>query len=347
MQKEKVQNVQTDLQEEVKLLLNSQTNKEKWWIHIHPIREKPWLLKIAMTCSLITTIMLLVGLILFSVMEISWTNIIDPQVFENVQTFSIMLFSFAFAFGILITISWVVTDLDKILNNKMQFILLSVLSLMVINIGILIYVFETNKGAKSKRHLSWKLFGIRKLSIHDVVLCGMFTALTIVFAYTEQFMPQLPNGGGIALKYLPLITLGVVCSPVLSILAGGASALMSLLFLSSGLIISPWSYLLDYFIPMMIPGIISMLKFKITRKNGYISYLNYIIVGFFTFLGIYIIQTISGYFVWVAAFGPSWGDNGWVYSIIYNGISVWALSYPVNQVLMVPMIKVSLLINRK
>ncbi|WP_156921448.1 energy-coupled thiamine transporter ThiT [Williamsoniiplasma luminosum] len=264
---------------------------------------------------------------------------------------TIAIFTLSLVFNLLITFSWFLTDIEQIMTNKMQFMLLSILSGAIINIGILIYIFKKYQVQKRKTSITWRGFwlklGFRKLTVYDIVLCGVFTALTIVFAYLEQFMPGLVGGGGLTFKYLGLIILGVAISPALSIIVGICGALLSLLFVGSTLIISPWSFILDYFIPMMIPGIVSILRFTITTKKSYINYLNYIIVGFLTFLGIYIIQTLSGYYIWVAmAGGPAWGNNGVVYSVVYNALSIWPFNYPLTQIIMVPTIKVALLVNK-
>ncbi|PPE05994.1 energy-coupled thiamine transporter ThiT [Williamsoniiplasma lucivorax] len=312
--------------------------------------EKPPLVKMGMGFAITFFLIMLSLLITFCLMKISWTNINDGEVFENIKTMMIMVFALSLAFSILIAISWILSNLEKIIDNKMQFILLSILSFNFVNIGILIYLFHKNKIENTREKITWKgiahRFGFRKLTVYDVVLCGMFTALTITFEYVGQFLPQLPNGGGLGISYLPLITLAVVSTPILAIIAGGTTALIALAFIGNSYIISAWSYLLDYFIPMIIPGIVGFFKFKINSDKDYVSYVNFIIIGFFTFLGIYISQTLSGYFVWVATFGPSWGESGWAYSIIYNAISVWALAYPFNQVLMVPTIKAAKLASR-
>ncbi|ATZ16938.1 thiamine transporter [Williamsoniiplasma luminosum] len=341
MQKEKVQTVKP-------VGLDVRNRFKKLRIH------KPWqplIIKIGFGFSLLSFLTILGLLILFSLLKMSWTNITNIEVFENIKTMTIAIFTLSLVFNLLITFSWFLTDIEQIMTNKMQFMLLSILSGAIINIGILIYIFKKYQVQKRKTSITWRGFwlklGFRKLTVYDIVLCGVFTALTIVFAYLEQFMPGLVGGGGLTFKYLGLIILGVAISPALSIIVGICGALLSLLFVGSTLIISPWSFILDYFIPMMIPGIVSILRFTITTKKSYINYLNYIIVGFLTFLGIYIIQTLSGYYIWVAmAGGPAWGNNGVVYSVVYNALSIWPFNYPLTQIIMVPTIKVALLVNK-
>ncbi|PPE05996.1 hypothetical protein [Williamsoniiplasma lucivorax] len=314
-------------------------------------QNKPKLIKLGIVFSIASVVVALCLVVVFSVWDISWTKLTDEEFFKNIKMLLIVIFTLDAIFGTLITMSWFLSDNEKIIENKMQFMLLSIISFAFINIGLLIYIFKKNKALQRREPLTWKRFwlrlGFRKLSVYDIVLCGMFTALTILFAYLEQFMPGLVGGGGLTFKYLGLIILGVAISPALSIIVGMTGALLSLLFVGSTFIISPWSFLLDYFVPMIIPGIVSILRFTISTKKGYVNYLNFIIVGFITFLGIYIIQTISGYFIWVAmAGGPAWGSNGVVYSVVYNALSIWPFNYPLTQVLMIPTIKVVMIMNK-
>ncbi|PPE05995.1 energy-coupled thiamine transporter ThiT [Williamsoniiplasma lucivorax] len=309
--------------------------------------EKPPLAKMSMGFAILSILVMLILLIFFSCFKISWTNMTNEKTFQNIKIMLIILFTLGLIFSILIAVSWFLADLGKIIDNKMQFILLSIISFSFINIVILFYLFHKNKTNKQKWKITWKFFGWKKFSIYEIVLGGVFTALTIVFAYLEQFMPGLVIGVGLTFKYVILIVIGVVISPILAICVGITAALLSILFVGPGHIISPWSFLLDYFVPMMMPGIVSLLRFTIKPEKSYINYLNYIIIGFLNSFGVFISQTISGIFVWTVLISvPNWGANTFLYSIIINTIHVWPLTYPLTQILIIPAIKVASLISK-
>lgn len=270
---------------------------------------------------------------------------VDQTTMQNLKTFVIMLTSFGLFFNLLYIISASLSDYPKYQKYKMQFIFLSLFGLNVLNfiLNVIIYQYDsTNEKIKWQIKRKKNLFnlGIRKWSTYDIALMGIFTALTIVLAYLEQFLPHMNNGGGIALKYIPIIVIAFIHSAIGGMMVGGISALMSLIFIPTAMIVSPWSYLLDYFLPMISPAITGLLRFKTSKKNNYLEYLNYVIIVVLTFMLVYLWQVLSGYFIWVALYGPGWGNNGWIYSMIYNAIHVWIFTYPLAQIVVPSILKI-------
>ncbi|ATZ18454.1 thiamine transporter [Williamsoniiplasma somnilux] len=266
------------------------------------------------------------------------------EYFDNLKTFFIMFTALGTFFNILFMVSTLIAKTKDFYDYKMQFMFLAIFSLNIISIIAFICFWTNNKSMqenKITRNEHTKLLlnniGIRKWKTYDIALIGVFCGLTIALAYLEEFLPHMPNGGGIALKYMPLIMISFIHSSIAGAATGAVSALMSLLFIPGSMIISPWSYILDYFLPMMSPAICGLLRFKITGEKNYLSYLNFVIMIILTFGLIYLWQTIGGYFIWVKLYGPSWGESGWIYSIVYNAIHVWIFTYPIAQ-LVVPSI---------
>jgi len=177
--------------------------------------------------------------------------------------------------------------------------------------------------------------GIKKWLTVDYVMIATFSALTITCAFIEgNLLPHLPYGGGMALKYIPLMIISFTISFAAGWLTGMISALMSLLFISAGNIISPWSFILDYFLPMTTPAIVGLMRFNLKNNKSIFTYINYFLHCFLVCLIIYFWQTLSGYFIWVQLYPNSvWsGYNPILYTLIYNFIHIFLFTYPLMQI---------------
>lgn len=276
-------------------------------------------------------------------------NIYNNKKIINIKIFIIGICVICLIFSLLYSISSWLTDYEKYISYKMQFIVLSILSVNIFNfiINVIIYFYEKNIKkifCKKNKHIILKLIGFRKWFILDFIMIAVFISLVIILDYIESnILPGLPNGGSIALKFIPLIVISFLHSCIAGWLTGVISSLMSLLFVKSGNIISPWSYILDYFLPMMAPSIVGIMKFKVNNDRNYITYVNYIIICFLPMLIIWFFQFLSGVVVWNVIFPDAiWlGYSGWIYSVIYNFIHVFLFTYPITQII-VPVILRSL-----
>ncbi|AGM25095.1 energy-coupled thiamine transporter ThiT [Spiroplasma chrysopicola] len=260
----------------------------------------------------------------------------------NLKKFLIAFTTLGLIFNVLYTISsWLCTK-DEYLNYKMQFVMLNIIGLNLINLSFncVIYLRYRSEikweitNQSFWKHLQIKL-GFWKWQTFDYVLIALFASFTIALGYVESyFLPNLPFGGGLALKYIPLIIIAFLHSSLAGWITGAISALMSLLFIQAGYIISPWSYLLDYFLPMTTPALAGVMRFAVKKDKNYITYVNYFILCITIFLIIYLWQVIGGYFIWTTAFPDSvWpGYSNWLYSLIYNFIHLFIFSYPISQV---------------
>ncbi|WP_424525599.1 energy-coupled thiamine transporter ThiT [Spiroplasma endosymbiont of Glossina fuscipes fuscipes] len=268
-------------------------------------------------------------------------HLANDQNFKNISIFFIAICVFGLIFSIIYTISTWLTTYEEYINYKMQFIILNIISLNILNLisNIIIYSYEVkvsdvlfSKVSKRKRFLI--NLGIWKWKTFDFVIIAMFAAVTLVLAFLETLIPILPHGGSIALKYIPLTIIAFIHSALAGFITGAISALMSLLFISSGFIVSPWSYLLDYFIPMIVPMIAGFMRFKVNNDKKYITYINYIIICFSIISLIYVSQVIVGALIWTTLFPDSvWpGYTNWLYSIVYNFIHNFIFTYPIMQI---------------
>ncbi|WP_375316930.1 energy-coupled thiamine transporter ThiT [Spiroplasma endosymbiont of Virgichneumon dumeticola] len=303
--------------------------------------------------TLISLVFLLSILILVSVLSASRINNffhINPDIgykFYSSKVCLIIVSVLLLTSAVLVAIiSWT-ANIDKIHENIFVFSFLAICSINVIVLILNLikhYQWQKTQGfALLRTQWSKKIkaaLGIKKWVTVDYVMIAIFSALTIVCAFIEEnLLPHLPYGGGIAIKYIPLMVISFSVSFAAGWLTGMISALMSLLFIPAGNIISPWSYLLDYFLPMTTPAIIALLRFNLKADKSLFTYINYWFHCFIVCLIIYMWQTMSGYFVWIKLFGakPWNGFNPIFYSLVYNFIHIFLFTYLVMQ-LTVPFI---------
>lgn len=265
----------------------------------------------------------------------------NDQNFKNIWVFCLAVCGFGLIFSIISAISVWLTNYEEYINYKFQFIILNIISLNFLNLisNLIIYSYETKVSdllftnvIKRKRFLI--NLGIWKWKTFDIVIIGMFAAVTLALAYLETLLPNLPHGGGIALKYLPLTIISFLHSALAGFFVGSISALISLLFIPSGFFVSPWSYLLDYFIPMIIPMIAGFMRFKVNNDKKNITYVNYIIICFSIIGLIALSQILGGVIIWTTLFPASvWpGYSNWLYAIVYNFIHSFLFTYPIMQI---------------
>lgn len=227
--------------------------------------------------------------------------------------------------------------------NQWQFIYLSILG---VNFPQLIFVtFFSNRSAKKTlkiRRWNWRRFGFWKWKTWDITILGIFTGLTIFFTFLEGItvIPFLPIGGTLTLKYLMVLVISFFHSFLGGFIVGGVSAFMAILIVPSTLIISPLSFLFDYFLPMVSPAIAGLMVFMIPQKKNFFEIVNYFLITFTTFVLICLWQILAGYFVWVQLYGPLWGNNGLVYAIVANLAVSFGLNYPVTQLLVPPVFRI-------
>lgn len=189
-----------------------------------------------------------------------------------------------------------------------------------------------------KRIILWKKIkklGFYQWSIFDIILISIFSALVVLSNLFEANVHFLPyGGGGLCFKYLFVMIITYLHSFCAGLMVGLIGSLISLIFLGGDLIISPWSYSLDYVLPTMSPSIVAFFAFS-KNKNRKIQYLNYFFMVVLSFLLIWFWQTLSGYLIWTKVFIPPWGrkSNGLVYAILFNAISIWPINYPLTQFL--------------
>ncbi|WP_425381760.1 energy-coupled thiamine transporter ThiT [Spiroplasma endosymbiont of Polydrusus pterygomalis] len=318
-------------------------------INYHKIKSKlgvVMVFKISTIISLLTLLTLTITISILSANSINhFFNITTTGwQFYSIKIYLILIFCLLLISSILLCIiSWTVKtdDIDK------NIIIISILAIFSINPVALIFNLvkhyqwqkaETFAILKARWWTNFKLaFGIRRWLIIDYTIIGLFTALTIVCVFIEQILPKMPYGGGVAIKYLPLMVVSYILGFAGGWLTGMISALMSLLFISSGYIISAWSFLLDYFLPMTTPAIVALLRFNLRGDKSIFTYINYFLHCFLVCLIIYVWQTIVGYFVWAQITNANGSKNIWpgftplFYALVYNFIHIFLFTYPIMQ----------------
>lgn len=230
---------------------------------------------------------------------------------------------------------------DWIFKIKENYFISFLLAILTLNIYACLFIGhiykqeQNNSLLQQEKWTKWKIrIGIKAWQTVDYVLIAFFCALTLILAYIEEnLLPHMPFGGGVAIKYIPLIIVSYTTSFFGGWLTGFVTALMSLLFIPASSIISPWSYLLDYFLPMITPAIIALLPNKLNHEKSIFTYINYFIHCFLVLLIIYFWQVLGGYFLWTTAFPDSiWdGYSAILYALVYNFIHIFIFSYPIIQ----------------
>lgn len=330
-------------------------------INYNNIKHKLVAIMLFKISAIISLIALLALTIMISILPASIindffniTNTTGWQFYSS-KIYLILIFCLLLISSILLcVITWTVKAEDIHKN----IVIVSLLSIFSINPVALVFNFvkhyqwqkmETFTVLKKRWWSNFKLaFGIKRWLIVDYTIIGLFIALTIACAFIEQnFLPSMTYGGGIALKYMPLMIISYTVGFVGGWLTGMISALMSLLFVGSGYIISPWSFILDYFLPMTTPAVVALLRFNLKADKSIFTYINYFLHCFLVCLIIYFWQTISGYFIWPQITNADGSKNIWsgfnplFYSLVYNFIHIFLFTYPIMQ-LTIPFIYRSL-----
>lgn len=304
--------------------------------------NKYYLLKITSILNLL--IFLSLFLIIAIIKAKNLNNIFNINPVNNWwQIYSLKIYLILLLLFILINASlWLAITFKNnwILKIKENLFLSFLLVFLTINFYGCYFIIKNiyNKNDNFNKKNFWNKFktmlGIKHWLTIDYILIAFFCALTITFTYIEEnLLPRMPFGGGIAIKYIPLFIISFTTSFFAGWLTGFISALMSLLFIPLSNIISPWSFALDYFLPMTTPAIIAFLPFKPDNNKSIFTYINYFLHCFLVFLIIYFWQVLSGYFLWTTAFPDSvWnGYNAILYSLVYNFIHIFIFTYPISQ----------------
>ncbi|MDQ7982651.1 MAG: energy-coupled thiamine transporter ThiT [Spiroplasma sp.] len=313
-------------------------------ININPTNNYLWL-KIT---SVVNAIIFLTLFLLTIIINNQTLNqLFQFQATANDWTFFSLKIFLSLILGLIIIIAslWVMISFKNnwILAIKNNLVLSFLLVSLTLNFYGCWFVINQQK-EKEDLNLNWckrslnlkKKLGIKKWLTIDYVLIAFFCALTITFSFIEEnLLPHLPFGGGLGIKYLPLILISFLTSFAHGWLTGFISALMALLFIPAANIISPWSFILDYFLPMTAPAIIAFLPSTFKEKTSIFTYINYFSHCFLVLLLVYFYQFLSGYFLWTTAFPTSvWtGYSAIWYSLIYNFIHIFLFTYPLIQLL--------------
>lgn len=219
----------------------------------------------------------------------------------------------------------------QLINNKIvlfiKIAVIVILLLFLVASLILIWLLSWQKIIKSNvdfKLIKKQCFKMYHWKTFDLVLIAFFVSLSLILDYLMIFFPKLPMGGSIGLKYWPVFLIAFVVSFWHGIATGGISALISLIIIPQGAIINPWQYLLDYFIPMIMPSLIGIVNINFKKRFNANIKISFIIT--FICIIIYMCNVLSG----VLYFGNyAWdGFSVWGYALIYNLIYVFIFVYP-------------------
>lgn len=303
---------------------------------IKNLDQKFLILKIIMLISNFITIFTYLAILIIILMtdkNIIFKKLINNFLFDDRSALTIKLGLILIAL-ILIFLSTILFYFNFSSNNDkemlvlllfLSFITINIISIIV-NILFLLLLKNNNKNIRMEQKLKLKNHFSLK-SIYEYTLIGLFTGLTIILDYITISLPNLPFGGGIELKFISLFWVSYLTKFIDAILTGIVSSLISILFIPKS-IISLWQYLIDYFIPMMVP---SLLAFANINFNNYKkANLKTILFIFGSFILIYLCHVISG-IIFYSKYAPK--SMGVVlYSFGYNMVYVLIFTYPIVQV---------------
>lgn len=291
-------------------------------------------------CAIYSAFILLFSLWTLNQINHIWGLSLTNETWKNLKIFLVMFCSIGLFFSILLNFSTWSLNQKQFLNFKNQFILMSLIS-----INPLLFSINSSYCLRHKRKERFSNFAIikkssqkfklKRLTIFDITLISVFSSLVVLGNWFEMSVHFLPYGaGGLNIKYLFVMIISFLNSVLSGFITGAVGSLISLLFLGNNLVISPWSYLLDYFLPTITPCIVGFFYFAKPQHNKKLEYLNYVLMVVITYLLIWFWQTLSGYLIWVKIFPPVWGaeKNYLIYSVVFNALSIWLFSYPVTQI---------------
>ncbi|MBD5451467.1 MAG: energy-coupled thiamine transporter ThiT [Lachnospiraceae bacterium] len=164
-----------------------------------------------------------------------------------------------------------------------------------------------------------------KLTVKQLAFCAMSIALGTVLSYVKIF--HFPWGGSITLLSMLVITLpGYFYGVRVGLITGLAHGALQLLI--DPYIVFPLQVIVDYFLAF---GALGLSGLFANAKNGLVK--GYI-VGI---LGRYVFAVISG---WIFFGEYAW--DGWAalpYSLVYNGIYIFAEGIVTVIIIMLPPVK--------
>ncbi|MGL5268749.1 MAG: energy-coupled thiamine transporter ThiT [Spiroplasma sp.] len=314
------------------MLENPNNYCKYYWLKITSI------LNILIFFSLLLTVAIIKTTTLNQIFNISPSN--NSWQFYSLKIFLILILILILGASTLwVAISFKKKWILEIQNNAFFSFFLTVLTLNFYGCFFTVKLIHDSKSTDFNKKF-WTAFkqkiGIKQWLTIDYILIAFFCSITLVFAYIEEnLLPRMPFGGGIAIKYIPLIIISFTTSFLGGWLTGFISAFISILFIPATNIINPWNFLLDYFLPMTTPAIVALLPFKLNSNKSIFTYIGYFFHCFLVLLIIYFWQFLSGYLLWTTAFPDSvWtGYSAVWYSLIYNFIHIFLFSYPIIQII--------------
>lgn len=170
--------------------------------------------------------------------------------------------------------------------------------------------------------------------ILSMVITAMLVALAVIFDIVTSFVPilKMPQGGHVTLSLIPLVILCLICGPTYGFIGTFTYAFFNLVF--DGLILSPYSILLDYFLAFGLIGLTSFFHPLVyNKKNRYLYPLSIVIGSLIR----YFFSGISGAVIF-AEYAPE-GVNPWFYSFVLYNLGYLGVSCIVSAILILPLIK--------
>ena len=144
-----------------------------------------------------------------------------------------------------------------------------------------------------------------------IAMCGLLSAITLLFLVFQRFLPALPQGGTLQLYLVPLLLVGWLYGFIPGLVVGVVTTLLSFL-VGTYVTPNPWGFLLDNWLPFLLPALIAFFRYWSINKW------NYVLMIFVPVILCYLSTVLSGYLFYSTY---AWkGFGAWTYSFVYNAI---------------------------
>lgn len=149
-------------------------------------------------------------------------------------------------------------------------------------------------------------------SIREIILTSIFLALFWIFSTINMFIPNLPIGVSISVKFIPLFAATIFLRFRYALILGIIAGVSSLMFGPTVIAFGQW--LLEYFLVLLVPCIGALFK---VDGNSKINNLNTtILICTIPWILIFIFRVMASTIYW---FEYAWeGYNIVLFSIIFN-----------------------------
>ncbi|WP_162649871.1 energy-coupled thiamine transporter ThiT [Spiroplasma sp. TIUS-1] len=185
----------------------------------------------------------------------------------------------------------------------------------ILNIGmwILALSFESFELLKNKEKFEPDFsHNTNWTNIRELVLTSIFLALFWIFSTVNMFIPSLPIGASISVKFIPLFASTIFLRFRYAFMLGIIAGVSSLMFAPTVIAFGQWT--LEYFLVLLVPSLGALFKVNSTSKISTIN--TTILIATIPWMLSFIFRVMASSIYW---FQYAWeGYNVVLFAIIFN-----------------------------